>query len=163
MAWNPGNAKLFTFSQCICKLNELMHDCMYTRCLNKEWQTWESGIPLVSKPAHLCLEQIPANVWLHFDRHWWNAKSFLYRLLHVCVIEWKYKRYDQVHVVFDSYKEQLIKHITTDKRLLVATATKYKIYDNTDISDITMEKYMSYFSQTFTNDPLTDTQNTEAH
>ena len=34
--------------------------------------------------THLCLAQIPAIVWHLFDRHWWNAKSFLYRHLHVC-------------------------------------------------------------------------------
>ena len=29
---------------------------MFTRCLNKEWQTWELGIPTnQEKPAHLCL------------------------------------------------------------------------------------------------------------
>ena len=47
-------------SQWILNWTDLIH-VLFTRCLNKEWQTWELWIPSYQeKPAHLCLEPIPA-------------------------------------------------------------------------------------------------------
>jgi len=68
-------------------------------------------------------------------------------------IERKYRQYDDFHIVFDSYQQQSIKNITRDKRLHGTAATKYKIYDNTDISAVSMKKLLSHID---TKDHLTE-------
>ena len=56
-------------------------------------------------------------------------------------------------IVIDSYHEQSLKNITRDKRLHGTAATKYKIYDNTDMSTMNMKKKLSHID---TKDQLTE-------
>ena len=53
--WNgmkSRQCKTFHFSQWIVNWTN-WH--MYTRCLNKEWQTWEFGIPSNQQSQHICV------------------------------------------------------------------------------------------------------------
>lgn len=65
----------------------------------------------------------------------------------------KYDKYDEIHIVFDSYRSDSIKHLTRDKRLHGDHASQYKIMDNTDVKNVTMKKLLSHIT---TKDDLTD-------
>ena len=94
---------------------------MYTRCLNKEWQTWEFEISSNQQNQHICVlskyQQMFGFTLTAIDRmqnHFCIASSCVRHRVEIQVIA-----YDRAHLVFDSYKEQMIKNITRDKRLLV--------------------------------------------
>jgi len=74
------------------------------------------------------------------------ADTFLHKLAT------KYGNYDELHLVFDSYRDQSIKNVTRDKRLHGGVSTRFSICDCTDISSVSMKKLLSHST---TKDELT--------
>ena len=65
----------------------------------------------------------------------------------------KFQQYDEVHIVFDTYKTESIKNMTRNKRLHGGNIAEYKINDNTDLRNVSMKKLLSHIR---TKDALTD-------
>jgi len=51
----------------------------------------------------------------------------------------KFQQYDEVHIVFDTYKTESIKNMTRNKRLHGGNIAEYKINDNTDLRNVSMK------------------------
>jgi hypothetical protein len=65
----------------------------------------------------------------------------------------KYWKYDEVHIIFDTYYDSSIKSLTRSRRLLGEEPCQFKIGDNTNIANISMKKFLSHIR---TKDALTD-------
>ena len=64
----------------------------------------------------------------------------------------KYQHYDEVHIVFDTYRAESIKNLTRSKRSIGEIAAEYKITDSTDLRTVSMKKLLSHIR---TKDALT--------
>jgi len=56
----------------------------------------------------------------------------------------KYLKYDEVNIGFDSYHECSIKNLTRNRLLHDEEASQYKIGDNTDITNVSLNKLQSH-------------------
>ena len=56
----------------------------------------------------------------------------------------KYGKYDEIHIIFDSYVKNSIKAITREKRLHGIEPIEFKIMDSTVITNVTMKKLLSH-------------------
>src|ERR1044072_8317377 len=65
----------------------------------------------------------------------------------------KYWKYDKIYIGLETYYVESIKNVTRKKRLHGDHAVEYKICDNTDIRNVSLNKFLAH---TKTKDALTD-------
>ena len=68
-------------------------------------------------------------------------------------LENKYLKYNEIHLVFDSYMKDSIKNLTREKRQQGVVPVHYKVSDKTDITNVTMSKLLGHIR---TKDELTE-------